>query len=148
MHAEIQWLDKVHFVATTGSGHRILLDGPADSGGENRGARPMELLLAGLGGCTSYDVVTILDKSRQQVTQCVTEITAKRAESVPAVFEQIHIHFKIGGTGLDAKKVARAVELSAEKYCSAAIMLVRGGVNITHDFDIVQIDDPAEGSPS
>lgn len=137
MRAKIQWHDKVHFSAEGDSGHRVLLDGPAESGGENRGSRPMELLLMGLGGCTSFDVIEILRKSRQKVTHCVTEVTAQRADSVPQVFERIHIHFDVTGTGLDEKKVARAVALSAEKYCSAAIMLERGGVTMTHDHRII-----------
>ena len=114
------------------------MDGPAEAGGEGRGARPMELLLMGLGGCTSYDVVTILAKSRQQVVDCVTELTAERAETEPKVFTRIHVHFKVTGRGLDPAKVARAVSLSADKYCSASIMLARGGVAITHDFEIVE----------
>lgn len=136
MQAEIRWVENVHFTATSGSGHLVPLDGPPDGGGENRGARPMELLLMGLGGCTSYDVVTILTKSRQKVRNCVTRLTAERASEVPQVFTRIHIHFDVTGENLDPKKVARAVELSAEKYCSASIMLERGGVNISHSHSI------------
>jgi putative redox protein len=138
MHARIQWVDKVHFRAVADSGCEVPMDGPAEAGGEGRGARPMELLLMGLGGCTSYDVVTILAKSRQQVVDCVTELSAERAETEPKVFTRIHVHFKVTGRGLDPAKVARAVSLSAEKYCSASIMLARGGVAITHDFEIVE----------
>ena len=127
MHAKIQWLDKVHFEAVADSGHRILIDGPPDGGGENRGARPMELVLIGLGGCASYDVVSILTKSRQKIVDCVTEITASRVEQIPQVFEAIHLHFVITGHGLDEKKVARAISLSADKYCSASIMLAKSG---------------------
>ena len=137
MHAKIEWVDKVHFVAEADSGATVAMDGPPDAGGEGRGARPMELLLMGLGGCTSYDVVTILRKSRQQVTGCTTELTAERAPTEPKVFTRIHVHFRVSGAELDRAKVARAVELSAEKYCSASIMLARGGVEITHDFEIV-----------
>jgi len=108
--------------------------------GEGRGARPMELVLMGLGGCTSYDVVTILLKSRQQVVDCVTELNAERAETEPKVFTRIHVHFKVTGRDLDPARVARAVSLSADKYCSASIMLARGGVEITHDFEIVEVD--------
>lgn len=139
MRAKIQWRDKVHFTAVADSGHQISLDGPADAGGENRGSRPMELVLMGLGGCTSYDVVNILTKSRQHVVDCVTELSADRAEAVPQVFERIHIHFIISGRNLDDKKVARAVSLSADKYCSASIMLERGGVQISHDYEIMNI---------
>ena len=114
------------------------MDGPPESGGKNLGTRPMELILMGLGGCTSFDVISILSKSRQAVTECVTEITAERSEDVPQVFERIHIHFTVTGRGLDRKKVARAVSLSADKYCSASIMLARGGVAISHDFEILE----------
>ena len=138
MHAKIQWLNNVHFKATGDSGHDVLLDGPPDAGGQNRGSRPMELVLMGLGGCSSFDVISILAKSRQKVTDCVTELTAERADAVPMVFERIHMHFIVTGVGLDERKVARAVSLSAEKYCSASIMLARGGVEISHDFEIVE----------
>jgi putative redox protein len=138
MHASIQWIDKVHFRAVADSGCEVPMDGPPDAGGEGRGARPMELVLMGLGGCTSYDVVTILQKSRQQVVDCVTELTAERAASEPKVFTRIHVHFRVTGRDLDPAKVARAVTLSADKYCSASIMLARGGVEITHDFEIVE----------
>ena len=138
MHAKIRWVDDVHFEATSGSGHRVLLDGPPDSGGQNRGARPMEMMLLGLGGCTSFDVMSILKKSRQQVTDCVTQLSAQRDEGVPAVFESIHIHFQVTGHNLDPKRVDRAITLSAEKYCSASIMLSRAGVNITHDFELIE----------
>ncbi len=140
MRAKIQWRDKVHFTAVADSGHLIPLDGPTQAGGENRGSRPMELVLMGLGGCTSYDVVNILTKSRQQIVDCVTELSADRAEAVPQVFERIHIHFIISGRNLDEKKVARAVSLSADKYCSASIMLDRGGVQISHDYEIINVE--------
>jgi len=140
MRAKIQWRNKVHFTAVADSGHQIPLDGPAEAGGENRGSRPMELVLMGLGGCTSYDVVNILTKSRQQVVDCVTELSADRAEDVPEVFERIHIHFIISGRNLDDKKVARAVSLSADKYCSASIMLERAGVQISHDYEIITVE--------
>lgn len=139
MRAKIRWRDKVHFTAVADSGHPIPLDGPPEAGGENRGSRPMELVLMGLGGCTSYDVVNILTKSRQQVVDCVTELSADRSETVPQVFERIHIHFIISGRNLDDRKVARAVSLSADKYCSASIMLERAGVQISHDYEIVNV---------
>lgn len=141
MHATIEWVDHVHFKAIADSGVSIPMDGPPDAGGQGRGARPMELVLMGLGGCTSYDVVTILEKSRQRVTGCITELTATRADTEPRVFTRIHVHFRVSGSGLDRNKVARAVQLSAEKYCSASIMLARGGVEITHDFEIVEAVD-------
>ena len=140
MHAKIQWQDKVHFTATADSGHTVAIDGPADAGGENRGVRPMELVLMGLGGCASFDVINILTKARQNIVNCVTEITATRAESVPQVFETIHLHFTVSGSGLKASAVERAVRLSAEKYCSASMMLERGGVMITHDFETVEVE--------
>jgi len=140
MRAKIQWRDKVHFTAVADSGHQVPLDGPVEAGGENRGSRPMELVLMGLGGCTSYDVLSILTKSRQDIVDCEAELEAERSESVPSVFERIHIRFIITGRGLDEKKVARAVALSADKYCSASIMLERGGVQITHDYQIINVD--------
>jgi len=137
MRAKIQWLENVHFEAVADSGHTVALDGPPASGGENRGCRPMELVLMGLGGCASFDVINILAKSRQPVVDCVTELTAERTDTVPQVFKSIHLHFKVTGSGLDERKVARAIELSAEKYCSASIMLERGGVAISHDYEIL-----------
>jgi putative redox protein len=137
MHTEIRWVDNVHFTAIADSEHQVLIDGPPESGGENRGCRPMELMLMGVGGCTSFDVVNILNKSRQKVTQCVTQITARRAQDVPQVFEDIAIHFTLRGENLDAKKVERAIHLTADKYCSASIMLQRAGVHITHTFEIL-----------
>ena len=144
MHAKIQWIDKASFTAQADSGHTLTLDGPPDAGGENRGPRPMELMLMGLGGCSSFDVVNILTRSRQQVVDCETELTATRAPEVPNVFETIQIHFKVSGHALDAKKVARAVKLSAEKYCSASIMLERAGVSISHSHEI--INTPSHGA--
>ncbi|NKC00839.1 MAG: osmotically inducible protein C [Pseudomonadales bacterium] len=135
MHTTITWRGKRQFTATADSGHTIMIDGPPDSGGENAGSRPMELMLMGLGGCTSFDVVNILDKARQKVTNCVTEITATRAEEVPEVFENINIHFIVEGVDLETKKVERAIHLTAEKYCSASIMLQRAGVKIDHTFE-------------
>ena len=136
MHTKIQWLENVHFSAVADSGHEVSIDGPPDSGGENRGARPMELMLMGVGGCTSFDVVNILRKSRQKVTNCVTHVTATRADEVPQVFEKINVHFVIEGESLDSKKVERAIHLTADKYCSASIMLQRAGVEITHTYEL------------
>jgi putative redox protein len=116
------------------------MDGPVDGGGKNLGLRPMEMVLLGTGGCTAYDVVDILKKSRQPVRDCVVEIEADRAAEAPKVFTRIHIHFIVTGTGLSEAAVKRAVDLSAEKYCSASIMLQRAGVQISHDYQIV---DPA-----
>lgn len=135
MEAKIKWIDKVKFKGESETGHNLLMDGPAESGGENQGMRPMELMLLGIGGCTSYDVVSILKKSRQAVRGCEAHISAERAESIPKVFTKIHIRFIIDGNELDEGIVARAINLSAEKYCSASIMLNKT-VRITHDFII------------
>ncbi|MDZ7827306.1 MAG: OsmC family protein [Gammaproteobacteria bacterium] len=137
MKATIKWVDGAMFVGESGSGHAVVMDGPPDHGGRNLGVRPMEMVLLGLGGCTSFDVIDILRKSRQQVTDCETRLTAERADEVPSVFTRIHVHFVVRGHDLDPKRVARAVSLSAEKYCSASLMLERGGVTITHDHEIV-----------
>ncbi|MDX1491542.1 MAG: OsmC family protein [Pseudohongiellaceae bacterium] len=138
MKAKVTWVNKVKFLGQSGTGHSVLMEGPEESGGENIGVRPMEMLLIGVGGCSSYDVVSILQKSRQQVTGCETELSAERADAIPAVFEKIHLHFRITGKDLSVKQVERAVSLSAEKYCSATIMLQKGGVEITHDYEIVE----------
>ncbi len=138
MKAKVRWVDEVMFLGESGSGHSVLMEGPESSGGHNIGIRPMEMLLIGVGGCSSYDVVSILKKARQNVTGCVAELQAERADAVPAVFESIHLHFRVTGKDLSEKQVAKAVALSAEKYCSATIMLEKGGVHITHDFEIVE----------
>ena len=138
MTATLEWQTDKQFQGTTGTQHSILLDGNRET---NVGASPMELVLMGMGGCTAYDVVHILGKSRQNVTKCVTQLTAQRSDDVPSVFTHIHVHFIVAGEGLAVDKVARAVELSAEKYCSASIMLGRGGVEITHGFEVVTSDE-------
>ena len=138
METEIRWLENVHFEARSGTGHTVSIDGPPDSGGRDLGVRPMELMLMGVGGCTSFDIVNILTRGRQKVTNCVTRITARRTDTVPEVFEEIAIHFVVEGEGLDEKKVARAIELTAEKYCSASIMLQRAGVDIRHTFEVTE----------
>lgn len=140
MKAKITWAGEAKFTAESGSGHTITIDGPQDHGGKNQGPRPMELVLLGLGGCTTFDVMSILKKSRQDVTDCVAEIDAERAEEVPSVFTKIHVHFTVTGRDLKPNLVERAVKLSAEKYCSASIMLEKGGVEITHDFEIIAAD--------
>ena len=137
MQASILWMKDGQFIAKSDSGHTLIIDGPPDHGGKNLGARPMEMVLMGLGGCTSIDVIDILKKSRQDVTDCVTQLTAERATTIPAVFTKIHIHFVVTGRNLKLRQVERAVELSATKYCSATLMLQRGGVEITHDLEIV-----------
>lgn len=139
MQATVKWVDGVSFVAESGSGHSIVLDGPPDHGGRNLGARPMELILMGLGGCASFDVMSILTKSRQQVQDCRLELSAERADAVPAVFTKITMKFIVAGKNLKEAQVARAVELSAEKYCSASIMLEKAGVEISHCYEIVEL---------
>lgn len=136
MKTTIKWTGDVSFTGTTDGGHAVIMDGPPEMGGKNKGLRPMELVLIGTGGCTSFDVVHILRKSRQAITDCVAHIEAKRAEVDPKVFTHIHIHFVVTGKGLDVKKVQHAIELSATKYCSASIMLAKTA-QITHDFEIV-----------
>ena len=124
------------FVGESGSGHSVVMDGPEDLGGRNLGPRPMEMLLLGTGGCSVYDVMSMLKKARQQVVDCRVEMDAERADAVPAVFTRINMHFVVTGVGLKENHVRRAVELSAEKYCSASIMLGAAGVEITHSFEI------------
>jgi putative redox protein len=136
MQAVVKWVDGAQFLGESGSDHAILMDGPPDHGGRNTGVRPMEMLLLGLGGCSSFDVMSILTKSRQQVTDCRCELEAERAEGVPSPFTKIHMKFLVVGKDLKDAQVKRAVELSATKYCSASIMLEAGGVVITHSYEI------------
>ena len=138
MKATVRWVGDAMFLGESGSGHTVVMDGPESSGGRNMGVRPMEMLLIGTGGCSSFDVVSILRKARQDVRHCEAELQATRADAVPAVFESIHMHFKVTGRGLSDKQVARAVDLSAEKYCSASIMLAGAGVKITHSYEIIE----------
>ncbi|MFT5032953.1 MAG: putative redox protein [Bermanella sp.] len=136
MEVSVEWIDGVSFEGTSGTGHRLVMDGPEDLGGCNKGARPMELLLLGMGGCASFDVMSILRKSRQDVRGCVAKLEAERADEVPAVFTKIHLKFFVSGVNLKEALVKRAVELSAEKYCSASIMLEKAGVAISHSYEI------------
>lgn len=137
MKAKISWLDGARMSGESGSGHQITIDGPESIGGRNQGMRPMELMLMSVGACSTVDVISILQKARQDVTDCVVEVAGERVDAVPAVFEKIHLHFLVSGNNLDAKKVIRAVELSAEKYCSASIMLSKAGVLLTHSVEII-----------
>jgi len=139
MRAVIRWAGDALFVAESGSGHTVVMDGPPEAGGRNVGIRPMEMVLLGMGGCTAYDVVSILRKARQDVRDCRIEIEAKRADSPPQVFTWIHVRFLVRGKGLLAQQVERAIRLSAEKYCSASIMLGKTA-DITHEFEIVEAD--------
>lgn len=138
MKARVKWIENVAFAGESESGHALVMDGAQEGGGRNLGPRPMELLLLGTGGCSAYDVVTILKKARQKVSDCVVEIEAERAPTDPKVFTRIHMHFVIKGTAINASHVKRAVELSAEKYCSASIMLGKSA-EITHDYEVVEI---------
>lgn len=135
MKASVKWQEGVSFKGESGSGHSVIMDGPPEAGGSNSGIRPMEMLLLGVGGCTAFDVMMILKKARQDVTDCLVEMEAQRAETEPKVFTHIHIHFIVTGNDLSEKRVQRAIELSADKYCSASIML-KSSVDITHDYEI------------
>lgn len=135
MKVRVKWVEDVCFMGESETGHAVILDGAPEAGGHNIGMRPMEMLLIGMGGCTSFDVVTILKKSRQDISNCVAEIDATRADEVPKVFTKIRVHFVVTGKNLNPTQVERAVKLSAEKYCSASIMLGKS-VEITHDFEI------------
>ena len=139
MKASIRWAGQARFDGQSGSGHTVVMDGPPDHGGTNQGPRPMEMLLLGLGACTSFDVMHILGKSRAEVTDCVAEIEAERADAIPAVFTRIGIRFVVSGRNLNRTVVERAVRLSAEKYCSASIMLEKGGVQIHHSVEVREI---------
>ena len=136
MNATIKWVDDAMFIGVSGNGHSVVLDGPPDQGGRNQGIRPMEMLLLGMGGCTSFDVVSILKKSRQNIEDCTVDVSAERASGIPSVFTKIHVHFVLKGKELKQDKVQRAIELSLQKYCSASIMLERGGVEISHDYEL------------
>ena len=137
MKATVKWLDNMSFVGESGSGHSVVMDGPPDDGGRNMGVRPMEMVLLGMGGCTAFDVILILQRARQNVSDCHIELEAQRATDVPKVFTKIHLKYFIKGKGLDEKKVNRAVTMTAEKYCSVSIML-SGSVEITHETIITE----------
>jgi putative redox protein len=143
MKTTVKWTDGAMFVGESGSGHSVVMDGPEDLGGRNLGPRPMEMLLLGTGGCSVYDVMSMLKKSRQRVVDCRVELDAERADAVPAVFTRINMHFVVTGVGLKESRVKRAVELSAEKYCSASIMFGAAGVEMNHSFEIVEFDPQA-----
>ncbi|HED40198.1 MAG TPA: OsmC family protein [Chromatiales bacterium] len=139
MKVSVKWVQDMMFLGESGSGHTVVMDGPPEAGGRNMGIRPMEMLLLGTGGCTAFDVMSILKKSRQAVSDCVAEVTAERAERAPKVFTKIHVHFVVTGRALSEKSVARAVSLTAEKYCSASIMLSQVA-EVTHDFEIIEVE--------
>ena len=137
MNISVNWVHGMLMVGKSHSGHSITMDGPPEIGGENLGVRPMEMLLLGVAGCTMIDVVTTLKKMRQDLSHCETKVNAERADEHPKVFTEIHIQFIVKGKDLDSKKVGKAIKLSAEKYCSASIMLGETA-SITHDFEIVE----------
>ncbi len=137
MDAVIKWVDGRMFVGESGSGHAVVMDGPPDHGGRNMGIRPMEMILLGLGGCSSFDVIEILQKGRHEVSDCTAEVSGERVDAIPSVFSKIHLHFKVSGKNLKSSAVERAVKLSAEKYCSASIMLSKS-VEITHSFEVIE----------
>ena len=139
MKANIKWIDGVTFLAESGTGHSLILDGPETLGGRGTGMRPMELLLLGMGGCTSFDMIQMLKKARQDITDCNVAVSAERSDDVPHVFTDIHVHYTITGRSVKAKQVERAISLSTEKYCSASIML-GASANITHDYTIVELE--------
>ena len=137
MNISVNWVDGMLMVGKSHSGHSITMDGPPEIGGDNLGVRPMEMLLLGVAGCTMSDVVTTLKKMRQELTHCETKVNAERADDHPKVFTDIHIQFLVKGKDLDSKKVEKAITLSAEKYCSASIMLGKTA-SISHDFEILE----------
>nr|MBT4123588.1 OsmC family protein [Candidatus Ruthturnera sp.]MBT4667927.1 OsmC family protein [Candidatus Ruthturnera sp.] len=135
MNTTVRWVNDMTMVGESASGHAIVMDGPKEAGGNNLGIRPMEMLLLGMGGCTTIDVLSMLKKMREEVRDCRAEISAERADDHPKVFTKIHIHFVVEGVDLDEKKVGKAIGLSADKYCSASIMLGKTAT-VTHDFEI------------
>ena len=136
MTTSVTWQGDAAFLGKSASGHEVLMDGPLEGGGANKGPRPMEMLLLGMGACSSYDVVSILRKSRQDIESCEVDISSERADADPKIYTSIHLHFKLNGTDLKDKQVERAISLSAEKYCSASIML-GAMAKVTHDYEIL-----------
>jgi putative redox protein len=139
MKARVKCVEDVQFLGESGTGHTIVMDGPEEMGGHGTGMRPMELLLLGMGGCTSFDMVEILGKARQDIRDCVVEIDSERSEEIPKVFTKINVHYTITGKNLKENHVKRAVELSTEKYCSASLMLGKTA-EITHSYDIIEVE--------
>lgn len=140
MECTVRWMGDdagMAFVAETGSGHAVVMDGAPEAGGRNIGLRPMEMVLAGTGGCSAFDVVLILKKGRHAVSGCEVSLSAQRADSDPKVFTQVHFHYRVKGKNLKPDAVARAIELSKDKYCSASIMVAKTA-EITHDFEIIE----------
>ena len=140
MEARVKWVENAAFVGETGTGHAIVIDGPQDIGGRNLGMRPMELMLLAVGSCSAVDVVHILKKARQNVTDCYVEVKGTRAETDPKIFTAIGLHFVVTGKSLGENHVKRAVELSADKYCSASIMVAAGGCKVSHSYEVRSAD--------
>ena len=136
MNVKVRWIDDMMMVGESGSGHAVVMDGPPDVGGKNMGVRPMEMLLIGMAGCATVDVVSTLKKMRENIEDCYAEVSAERAEDHPKVFTKIHIHFVVKGTNINPTKIEKAINLSTGKYCSASIMLAKTA-QLTHDFEIV-----------
>ncbi|CAM3577018.1 OsmC family protein [Parendozoicomonas haliclonae] len=139
MKAQVKWVDGMRFAGRSASGHSIMMDTTAKIGGTESAPSPMEMILLAVGGCSSVDVISILKKARQDVIDCVVDLEAERVDAVPAVFSKIHLHFVVTGRDLKETHVKRAVEMSADKYCSASIMLGKAGVEITHDYEIREV---------
>jgi putative redox protein len=137
MKTTVKWIDNMLMVGESASGHAVVMDGPEALGGKNLGVRPMEMLLLGMGGCTTVDVVSTLKKMREKVRDCHVELSAERSPEHPKIFTKIHLHFVLKGEQLNAKKVEKAINLSTEKYCSATIMLGKMA-KITHDFSLYE----------
>jgi len=142
MNVKVKWIDGMMMVGESGSGHAVVMDGPPDVGGNNLGIRPMEMLLIGMAGCTTVDVVSTLKKMRENIDDCIAEVSAERAHEHPKVFTSIHIHFVVKGSDLNPQKVKKAISLSADKYCSASIMMAKTA-SVTHDFEIIKISEKA-----
>ncbi len=136
MQATVRWIDEKRFVGESGSMHSVVMDGAGEG---SLGIRPMEMLLLGVGGCSSIDVMGMLQKGRQDVVDCRCELSAERIDAVPSLFSKIHLHFVVSGRGIKETQVKRAVELSAEKYCSASITMGNAGVEVTHSYEIVEL---------
>ncbi len=139
MKARVKWVEDLTFVGESGTGHSLVMDGPEELGGHGTGMRPMELLLLGMGGCTSFDMVQMLKKGRQDIRDCIVEIDSERSDEIPKVFTKIHVHYTISGKNIKEAQVKRAIELSTEKYCSASLMLGKTA-KITHDYEIINVD--------
>ncbi len=139
MKAKVKWVEDLTFLGESGSGHTVVMDGPKELGGHDTGIRPMEMLLLGMGGCTSFDMIQMLTKARQNIHDCVVEIESERSKDIPKVFTKIRVHYKISGKNIKESQVKRAIELSTEKYCSASIMLGETA-NITHDYEIIDVE--------